>query len=863
MVPSRPLWREACQCQLLGALEAEARPCTANSGSWAKTTPIMFSFGQLKLICRRLAKAPVFTGVTLITLAFGVGANTAIFSVVESVLLKPLDYPRPDQLIAVGVSAPGIGLQKLGIGRFIYFIDREQNSTLQDLGVYASDSLNVTGAGEPEHVKGLGVSDGTLPILGVTPALGRLFTQQDDAPGSAGMVLLSYSYWQQKFGGSASAIGHSITVDGKPREIIGVLPRGFHFLDEPDPALILPMQWDRNKTKLGDFSYKAIARLKLGTTLAQANADQARLLPIAIRSFPAPEGFSPSVFEKAQLRPDLRPLKQDVIGDVSKVLWVLMGSIAVVLVVACANVANLMLVRVEGQRQELAIRYALGAGRGQIAANVLIESLVLALVGSTVGLAFAIVALRILVAVAPTGLPRLREITIDVPALLFTLAIALFVSFAIAVIPAVKYTRDLRTALSESGRGQSQSRERQRARRVLVAVQVALSLVLLICSGLMIRTFRALVNVNPGFAQPSTLETFRVYVTETQIPDTQKERVVRREQEILEKLASIPSVSSVAITNSVPMDGNGYIDPIFARDRTYRDGDLPPVRRFKFISPGFFSTMGMTLIAGRDLTWSDSYEKRPLAVVSENLAREYWHDPAGALGKQIRVTTADDWREIVGVVGNVHDEGVDKPVSSAVYWPLIQDRFESEQEFIRREVAFVVRSPRAGSASLVKEIQRAVWSIDSEMPLADPTTQGELYSKSMARISFTLVMLCVAGSMALMLGIVGLYGVISYAVSQRTREIGVRMALGAQPKQVTAMFVRQGLWLTGVGIACGLVMAFAAMRLLSSLLFGVSSTDPWTYAATIACTFAVSWLACYLPSRRAATVDPVNTLRAE
>jgi predicted permease len=273
--------------------------------------------------------------------------------------------------------------------------------------------------------------------------------------------------------------------------------------------------------------------------------------------------------------------------------------------------------------------------------------------------------------------------------------------------------------------------------------------------------------------------------------------------------------------------------------------------------------MGMTLIAGRDLTWSDSYEKRPLAVVSENLAREYWHDPAGALGKQIRVTTADDWREIVGVVGNVHDQGVDKPVSSAVYWPLIQDRFESEQEFIRREVAFVVRSPRAGSASLVKEIQRAVWSIDSEMPLADPTTQGELYSKSMARISFTLVMLCVAGSMAMMLGIVGLYGVISYAVSQRTREIGVRMALGAQPKQVTAMFVRQGLWLTGVGIACGLVMAFAAMRLMSSLLFGVSSTDPGTYAATIACTFAVSWLACYLPSRRAATVDPVNTLRAE
>jgi predicted permease len=311
------------------------------------------------------------------------------------------------------------------------------------------------------------------------------------------------------------------------------------------------------------------------------------------------------------------------------------------------------------------------------------------------------------------------------------------------------------------------------------------------------------------------------------------------------------------------MDGIGYIDPIFARDRTYKENEMPPVRRFKFVSPGFFATMGMPLIVGRDLTWSETYEKRPVAVVSENFAREYWHDPVSALGKQIRATATDDWREIVGVVGNVHDDGVDKPESSAVYWPLIQDRFDGEQEFIRREVAFVVRSPRAGSVSLVKEIQRAVWSIDSEMPLADPATVGEFYTKSMARTSFTLVMLSIAGGMALILGIVGLYGVISYAVSQRTREIGIRMALGAQRRELTAMFVRQGLWLAGVGVVCGVVIAFTAMRVMSSLLFGVSFRDPWTYAGTIACVIAVSWFACYLPSRRAAVVDPVNTLRAE
>lgn len=824
----------------------------------------MFSIVQLKQLVRRLSKAPVFTGVTLITLAFGVSANTAIFTVVESVVLRPLNYPHPDQLVGVSLNAPGVGLQKLGIGKFIYFIDREQASTLQDIGVYASDSLSVTGVGEPEHVRGLDVTDGTLPLLGVKPILGRLFARQDDIAGAPATILLSYGYWRQKFGGNASPIGRSILVGGKPREIIGVLPRDFHFLDQADAALILPMQWDRSKTTLGDFSYKAIARLKPGTTIAQANADQARLLPIAIRSFPAPEGFSPAIFEKAQLRPDLHPLKQDVIGNVSTVLWVLMGSIVVVLIVACANVANLLLVRVEGQRQELAIRYALGAGRGHIAAGILTESLILGLAASIVGLALAFVALRILFAMAPTGLPRLHEIAIDIPVLLFTLGVALSVSFVIGMIPAIRYSGDgLRAAVRESGRGASQSRERQRARKVLVALQVALSLVLLICAGLMIRTFRALVNVNPGFTRPEALQTFRVYVPETQIPDTQDERVIRLEQEILEKLASIPSVSSVAVTSSVPMDGTGYIDPIFARDRTYKEGEIPPVRRFKFVSPGFFATMGMPLIAGRDLTWSDNYEKRPVSIVSENFAREYWRDPTSALGKQIRATTADDWREIVGVVGNIHDEGVDKPEPTAVYWPLIQDRFDGEQEFLQREVVFVLRSPRAGSASFVKEIQRAVWSIDSELPLADPTTEGELYTKSMARTSFTLVMLCVAGGMALILGIVGVYGVISYAVSQRTREIGIRMALGAQRRELTAMFVRQGLWLTGIGIACGVVIAFMAMRLMSSLLFGVSSRDPWTYVGTIACMIAVSWLACYLPSRRAASVDPVNTLRAE
>jgi predicted permease len=809
---------------------------------------------QVKQVIRRLGRAPLFTAITLLTLAVGVGANTVVFSVIEGVLLKPLNYPHPEQLIGIWHKAPGIGIDDLNIAPFLYFIDREQSTTLQDIGVYSGDSLSVTGAGQPEHVRGLDVSDGTLPILGVKPALGRLFTRRDDLPNSPKTVLLSDGYWRQKFGGSASVIGRSITVDGTQREIVGVLPHDFQFLDREEDALILPMQLDRSKTKLGNFSFSALARLKPGVTVAQANADLTRLLPIAIRTFPAPEGFSAAVFEKSKLQTNLRPLKQDVIGNVG----------AIVLLVACANVANLLLVRVENRRQELAIRTALGAGRGRITAGILFESLVLGLVGSLIGLALAFAALRVLVAAAPTGLPRLHEIAIDVPVLLFALGLALFVSLVIGFIPVIKYAGSgLNGALREGGRALSQGRERHRARKALVVVQVALALVLLICSGLMIRTFDALMHVSPGFAAPDSLQTFRLYIPETQIPDTQSGGVVRMDQEILAKLASIPGVSSVAFTTSIPMDGHSSFDPVFAQDRIYKEGELPPVRRFKFISPGFFRTMGTSLVAGRDLTWDETYQKRPVAIVSENLAREYWHDPANALGKRIRVGTTDDWREVIGVAANMYDDGVSKPASTAVYWPIYQDHFEGQKEVVRRGVDFVLRSPRAGSAAFMSEVQKTVWSVNADLPLADPATMGQLYTKSMARTSFTLIMLCVAGSMALLLGIVGIYGVISYAVSQRTREIGIRMALGAQRETLTGMFVRQGLWLTGIGIAFGVTAAFACVRLMSALLFNVSSMDPGTYIVATAGVMGIAWLACYLPSRRASKVDPVVALRAE
>ncbi len=817
---------------------------------------------QLRQVLRRLARAPMFTVITLITLAAGVGANTVVFSVLEGVLLKPLPYPGADQLAGVWLTAPGIHLKEFELSPSDYFIFREQGRTFEDIGLYTSDSASVTGLAEPEQVPALLVTDGTLPILGVQPALGRLFTKQDDSPGAPETVILTYGYWRRKFGGDKSVIGRTLVTDGKGRQIIGVLPRNFHFLDWEDPALILPFGFDRNKTYLGNFSYNGIARLKPGVTLTQLNADMARMLPTVLSSFPAPPGFSIKLFEDARIGANAKPLKQSVVGDIGNALWVLMGSIAMVLLIACANVANLLLVRVEGRRQELALRAALGAGWGRIAGELMLESLLLAVLGGALGLGLAYGTLRILRAIAPSGLPRVREIAIDGPVLLFTLMAALVAGLLVCLVPIFKYAGvHLTTGIREGGRGTSQSREQHRARSVLVVVQVALALVLLICSGLMIRTFRALTDVNPGFTGPAELQTFRIFIPDTQVKEP--EPVVRMEQEILRRLKAIPGVSSAGIGTVVPMSGGGWHDPLFIEGRTYAEGQLPPISYQKFVSPGFLATLGTPLIAGRDLTWADTYNRNPVVLVSESFARQYWSDPASALGKRIRIGGKDDWREIVGVVGNVYDDGVNQKVPTAAYWPLILSKFESDDVSVRRGVSYFIRSPRAGSENFLKSVREAVWSTNANLPLADAHTLQYYYGKSLGRTSFTLIMLGVAGGMALLLGVVGIYGVIAYSVSQRTREIGIRMALGAQQQKLTRTFVSHGLFLTGIGVVCGLLGAVVSMRLLSSLLFNVKPVDPLTYVAASIALVATAWLASYLPSRRAATVDPVEALRAE
>jgi putative ABC transport system permease protein len=816
---------------------------------------------EAKPVLRRLLHAPMFTAITLITLAIGIGANSAIFSVLNGVLLKSLPYPNPDQLVAIWETAPGLGIGDLNASPATYFTFREENRTFQDTGLWRHDSVSVTGIGEPEQVDSLFVTDATLPILGVQPIRGRWFTRQNDSPGSPETVMLTYGYWQRKFGGDPSVIGRRIMIDGSAHEVIGVMPRTFLFMNG-HPALILPFQLDRNKTIIGNFSFLAIARLKPAVTIAQADADVARMLPMMSRKFPPAPGMNAKMLEEARIGPSVRPLKVDVVGDIGKMLWVLMGTVGTVLLIACANVANLLLVRAEGRQQELAIRAALGAGWLRIARELLLESVILGALGGALGLALAYAALRLLVSMGPSQLPRLDEISIDPSVLLFTLGVSLVAGVLFGLIPVFKYAGpQLQTALRQGGRTASDGRDRHRARSVLVVVQVALALVLLISSGLMIRSAQALKQVQPGFTQPDQVLTLRVSIPDAQVP--KPEQVVRIYNDMLEKVAAIPGVSSVGLSNSITMDGNTDNDPIFAEDKVYADATIPALRRFKFISPGVFKTMGNPLLAGRDLTWTDIYEKRPVILVSENLARELWRDPSAALGKRVRENPKAQWREIIGVVGNERDNGLDQKAPAITYWPMMLTDFWGQPLTAQRNLAFAIRSSRAGSASLLKEVQRAVWSVNPDLPIADVRTVKEIYDRSMARTSFALVMLTIAAGMALLLGIVGIYGVISYSVSQRTREIGIRMALGAPQRTVRQMFVREGLLLTAIGVACGLAAAVALTRLMTTLLFEISPVDPTTYCAVSGILGAAALLASYVPARRATVIEPVEALRVE
>jgi putative ABC transport system permease protein len=815
---------------------------------------------DLRYAARMLRKQPGFAAVAAVTLALGIGANTAIFSVVYGVLLKPLPFHEPERLVAVWHRAPGLNMPLLEQGAATYFTYRESGRVFEDIALWNIGEVSITGLSEPERAPALFVTDGLLGILRVQPLLGRSFTKEDDAPGGPLRAVLTHGYWKRRFGGAPGVLGRSLIVDGRPYEVIGILPPSFKF-PRTDPAVLLPFRFNRAEVRVGDFSYRGVARLKPGVTLEQANADVARMIPLAFDRFPTWPGLTRKMFEEAGLGPNVRPLSQDVIGDVGRVLWILVGTVGIVLLIACANVANLFLARAEGRQQELAVRTALGASRSRIARELLSESVGLALAGGALGLLLASAGIGLLARLAPAGLPRIDEIRIDLLVLVFTLAISVLTGLLFGLIPVMRFGTASVVALKEGGRSASDAPARYRGRNALVVSEIALALVLLIVSGLMIRTFIALRRVDPGFVRPNEVQTFRVSISGALIKDPQG--VVAAYEQITHRLEGVHGVVSVGLSSSVPMDGNSGKTPIFVEGFSEAGRAMPPVRGYKRVAPGYFETMGNPVLVGRTMTWTDIYQARPLVVITENLAREYWKTPAEALGKRITQSRENRWREIIGVVGNERDDGLDHAATATVYWPMLIKEWWTEPIDVDRTVTYVIRSDRVGSPGFLRELQQAVWSVNPNLPLANVRTLDEIQAGSMAQTSFALVMLAIAATVALLLGSVGIYGVIAYVATQRTREIGIRMALGAQTADVRRLFLRHGLLLTAAGIALGTGIALALTRVMSALLFGVSPTDPLTYVAVAMSLATVAFSATYLPARRASRVDPIVALRAD
>jgi len=829
---------------------------------------IDFLLRDARQAARSLRRSPLFTIVALLTLAIGIGATTAVFSVVDGVLLKPLQYPESDRLVAVWHDAPGAGGLggvggALNLSPSMMVTYRDQGRSFENIGLWAPMVANVTGVGEPEQLPAALVSGQLLPAFGVPPLLGRWIAETDEGIDAPLVTVLSYGYWQRRFGGDRNAIGKSITISGFSAQIVGVMPKGFR-LGDAAVDIMAAYRYDRAKLIPPPFFGFGIARLKPGVTIEQANADMTRLLPVWLDSFPFPGGGTGKevYLDTWKITPALRPLKADVIGTVGDTLWVVMAMIGLVLVIACANVANLLLVRGEQRRRELAVRAALGAGSWRIARGLLAESLLLALGGGLIGVGVAYGALELLLWLAPPRLPRLDEIVLDGRALGFTLLVTLVAGLSFGLAPMLRAAgAQLGTAL-RGGRGTSGGRAEHRTQNALVIGQVALALVLLVSSGLMIRTFLALRAVEPGFTRPETLQTFRIQIPAQVVPDPV---VAERQQHaILDAVAAIPGVQSAAFASALPMANDGANwDGIDIESR-------PDLNRaqllhvFRTISPGFLETMGTRLVTGRALEWRDVDDMRPVALVSENLARTLWGDAKSALSQRIRAAGGGPWREVVGVVEDVRMNGPDQAPPTTVYWPaLMKDFYGGVPVYFVREIAIVARTPQAGTAALARELQSAVWSVNANLPLAGIRTMQQNYDRSLARTSFTLLMLAIAGAAALVLGVVGLYGVISYAVSQRRREIAIRLALGAPQGRVVRTFVRYGAGLAAVGVVIGLGAAAALSRLMGTLVYDVRTLDPPTYAIVAAVLTGAAALASWLPARRAAAVDPAEVLSAE
>jgi predicted permease len=806
---------------------------------------------NLRQTFRSLTRAPGFTVATVLTLAIAIGATTAIFSVVNGILLKPLPFADSDRLVALTHRFEDSRGRDVPASPALYFTYRDNNEAFESVALWSPGTASIT-SGEPEEVEIISATFEFLPTLAVSPALGRSFVAADDDPGAEKTVMLSYGYWQRHFGGAESALGQALVVNGERRSVIGVLPADFRFTQRPS-ELLLPMQPNRTRALAGILGENGLARLKAGVSLAAANADVERMLPIYLATFPRLPGTTGN-----EIQADLQPLKDTFVRDLGEVLAIMTGTIALLLLLACANVANLLLVRTDRRARELAIRAAVGAGPKRLVGTVLLESVALAVTGGLAGLALAAASLPTLLEFAAPNLPTVLRISIDPRVVVFALALSVGVGLLFGLLPAAKYaTPRLGSVFGAAGRSPGVPRERQRARSALVVAQVAIALVLLIGSGLMIRTYAALSAVDPGFTDPEHLQALAISIPGTIEPDFKRLAVLQRE--MLERLAAIPGVESAAYISHLPLDGFAPYFALLIEDNTQPAGQTAPLRQLRFASPGFFSVFGTPLIAGRALTWSDNEEGRNVAVVSDNLARAEWGSAAAALGKRIRPLPTDPWAEVVGVVGDISSAGLDQAAPQAFY--LSQNH--GLAQYMTRKVRFVLRGDRVGTSGFMEDVQRAIWSVNASLPLAEVQSMGDVYQRSLARTSLTLLLLGITASMALLLGVIGIYAVVSYSLAQRTHEIGIRIALGAPSAALKRLVLGQAALLVGIGLGVGLVGAAALTRVMRTLLFGVDALDPATYAAVCALLVGAALVAAYLPARRATRVDPMHALRAE
>ena len=814
---------------------------------------------QIRPVLRRLARAPGFTTISILTLGLGIAGTTAAFSVVNAILIRPLPYRDADRLVQLWHAAPGIGMSQIeqSDASYIQYLDKATRS-FESLASYRYSAANLTGGQEPERVASAMVTASLLPTLGVRPAIGRNFSDDEDRPGGPATVILSNALWQRRYGGSPSIVGQPIQVDGTARQVVGVMPADFAFPDAT-VEIWMPMAIDRAHLATGNFNRNAIGRLRPGVTIAAAEAEMDPLLQRLPDDVPGM--MTHAMFEQAKIRVVLNPLRDDVIGDIRPILFTVLGTVAFVLLIACANVANLFLVRAEARTKEIAVRSALGATPRSIGRLYLGESLLLSAAGAILGVVLAYGALRGLLRLAPSTLPRATEIAIDGASLGVAIAIAAITGLFFSAIPFVRAGRaELTPTLRDGSRGSTSGRERQKVRNAFVVAQVALALILLVGSGLLARSFQQMRAVNPGFKSDNVL-TLRLSVPDiTSVGD-----VSRFSNELLTRLSSVPGVQVAASTTKLPLaEAGSSHNGAWIEDFAIKDG-LPTIHSTAEVSQDYFKAMNIPIIEGRGFRDTGSDRPSHEMVVSKSFAKHFWPN-GSAIGKRAKTGGPDAaWSTIVGVVGDVHDEALTKPVDEMIYLPIVNviQPTPAEPDTIVASNTFTLVIRTAGDPlAVLPGVRQAIWSLNRNLPLVNTRPLSAVVSTAMARTTFTLIMIGAAAGVALLLGAIGIYGVISYMVSLRTREIGVRMALGAQA-EVRRMVIRQGLVLAVIGAGIGLVGALGLSRLISSLLYGIAPYDPLTLGGVTATLLLVAAFASWLPAMRAAQIDPIEALRAD